>query len=270
MALKPLKLKRYVTEEEAATLLSSLIGEEVTAADMEEYARQGIVPAYMQSKSMFLLFDMGAYKQWLLAPDAPISQELAHHAMKIAPWPQEDIVEDSEGAEWLLMDEGTNFSAAEFVKDHHYTRVYAPVEICRAAVLMNDATACPEWPAVLHSQGHRLNQAGEKDRQILSYFARLDIPDDVKGSGFLRSTKPPHPVLPTKLDGRERTSMELMIFALADEAGYQLDDPNHCARKLRVKLDFLGIQDLAGDGTAKKFFKNAAATAGRAIEKENN
>jgi hypothetical protein len=48
MAIKPLKLKRYISEDEAAQLLSLLIDEEVSSKDMATYALAGVVPAYIE------------------------------------------------------------------------------------------------------------------------------------------------------------------------------------------------------------------------------
>ncbi|HSX65112.1 MAG TPA: hypothetical protein VLF15_10300 [Pseudoxanthomonas sp.] len=265
MALKPLKLKRYVTEEDAAELLSSLIGEKVTAKDMEDYARQGIVPAYMQARSMFYLFGTDGFEQLIRQPGSNLSEAQARHSVAIVPWPQDDIVEDNEGGEWLLRAEGVSYSATAAITDEHYTRVYAPSEICKVAVLMNDPIACPEWPAVLHSQGHAFSKEGGEGIKILSYFSRPDIPEIIQSTQL--SEKSPHvePAHSTKLDPRTAESYRLMIYALALEAGYPLDQPAKAETVLKNRLTSLGINKLVGGkGTIQKHFEAALAEGDRA------
>lgn len=267
MAIKPLKLKRYVTEKDAAELLSSLISEKVTVKDMEDYARQGIVPAYMQARSMFYLFGTDGLEQLVNQPDSNLSEAQARYSAGIVPWPQDDMVEDTDGATWLLRAEGMSYHATTAVTAENYTRVYAPSEICKIAVLINDPTVCPEWPAVLHSQGHAFHLDGGKSIKILSYFARPDIPEIIQSAQLSEKSPYAESAQPTKLDPRTAESYRLMIYALALQAGYPLDQPSKAETALKNYLSSIGINKLVGgNGTIEKHLKAARAEGERAIK----
>lgn len=90
MAIKPLKLKRYISEEEAAHLLSLLIGEKVSSEDMAEYALEGVIPAYMQfspvdketyPEQVFSLADDDRY------PEYDTSRSCTQEWLAVIPYP---------------------------------------------------------------------------------------------------------------------------------------------------------------------------------------
>ncbi|MFJ3263947.1 hypothetical protein ACIPK7_27165 [Pseudomonas sp. NPDC086581] len=159
MAIKPLKLKRYISEAEAAKLLSLLIGEEVSADEMAEYARLGIVPAYMQfapkdsstyPNCTFLIFDRDTWEEY---KDHDRLRLVGADWLAVIPYPLNGSwIEDSEGGQWRVMVDRADGSVEDVAEDH-FRRIYAPPEVCQAAQLMNDPNACPEWPAILHSHG---------------------------------------------------------------------------------------------------------------------
>lgn len=157
MAIKPLKLKRYLSEDEAAQLLSLLIDEKVSTEDMAQFALEGIVPAYMQ----FSPSDRKTYPEgvFTLADDENFPEHDAkRYAMQewlaVIPYPLPDHgwIEDSSGARWKVL-AGRADDGVDEVTPAHYVRIYSPKEICQAAQLMNDPNACPEWPAIHHSHG---------------------------------------------------------------------------------------------------------------------
>jgi hypothetical protein len=173
MAIKPLKLKRYISEEEAAKLLSFLIGEDVSGEDMAAYALEGIIPAYMQ----FSPVDQETYKEGRFSAcddsDYPEFTKVgAGHEMSIIPYPlpSDGWIKDSIGFKWrvcvesggyIYVDEkaGSSYgdiragTILEDVTPDHYIRIYVPQEVCQVAQIMNDPTACPTWPAIFHSHG---------------------------------------------------------------------------------------------------------------------
>lgn len=208
MAIKPLKLKRYISEEEAAQLLSLLIGEKVSSKEMAEYALEGVIPAYMQfspvdektyPKGMFSLAgddlfpesDLVTLDEWLTVIPYPL--------------PDHGWIEDSRGARWQVFAHRADLLADAITPDH-YVRIYAPQEVCQAAEIMNDPTAYPQWPAINHSYGQtwkhydldeedRLEQLGEeyapKTLHILSPFRMFnDYMHTSDGRQTLVSTGP--------------------------------------------------------------------------------
>lgn len=190
MAIKPLKLKRYISEDEAAQLLSLLIGEVVSSAEIAEYALNGILPGYMQ----FSPNDVETYPDVVFAladdsiyPRYDINCNGLQEWLAIIPYPLPDNgwVEDSNGARWRVLAARADKGVDDITADH-YVRVYAPKEICLAAEIMNDPTACPQWPALMHSHGQTWNfydlvdeeDTGEtaqpKHSYILSPFIEFD------------------------------------------------------------------------------------------------
>lgn len=157
MAIKPLKFKRYISEDEAAQLLSLLIGEKVSSEDMAGYALEGIIPGYMQ----FSPVDSETYPDVVFSladddrfPEYDTDRGAMQEWLSVIPYPlpYNGWVEDSNGARWRVLAGRADFGADEITPEH-YVRVYAPQEICQAAEIMNDPTVCPEWPAILHSRG---------------------------------------------------------------------------------------------------------------------
>jgi hypothetical protein len=157
MAIKPLKLKRFISEEEAAQLLSLLIGEKVSNEKMAEYALEGIIPAYMH----FSPVDEETYPHQFFSladgsnfPAYDTNRGVMQEWMSVIPYPlpSDCWIDDSNGEKWRVFAGRATFEVDEVTPDH-YVRVYAPPEICQAAQIMNDPTACPQWPAIVHSHG---------------------------------------------------------------------------------------------------------------------
>ncbi|SDS59786.1 hypothetical protein [Pseudomonas prosekii] len=157
MAIKPLKLKRYISEDEAAQLLSLLIGEKVSSEDMAGYALEGIIPGYMQ----FSPVDSETYPDVVFSladddrfPEYDKDRGAMQEWLSVIPYPlpYDGWIEDSNGTRWRVLAGRADFGVDE-IRPDHYVRVYSPHEICQVAEIMNDPTACPEWPAILHSRG---------------------------------------------------------------------------------------------------------------------
>lgn len=185
MAIKPLKLKRYISEDEAAQLLSLLIGEKVSSEDMAEYALEGIIPAYMQ----FSPVDKETYPGpvFSLAEDDRYPEYTAHLSymeewLAVIPYPLpfDSWITDSNGKKWKVLAGRADLGVDEITSEH-YVRVYAPPEICLAADIMNDPKARPKWPAILHSHGETWGDIDGEDRMehILSPFRVEEIQDRI-------------------------------------------------------------------------------------------
>lgn len=177
MAIKPLKLKRCISEDEAAKLLSLLIGESVTSQEMAEYALAGVIPAYlkfaptdreMYPGDCFYLIEIdhfthlggdhfrGVEDEDLHALDKaaiePLSTIDAQRCFQVLPYPllTNGYVAEASGNRWRVF-VGRADGSLEKVTDTHFIRVYSPSEVCKVAQLLNDPESSPEWPAVMHS-----------------------------------------------------------------------------------------------------------------------
>lgn len=177
MAIKPLKLKRYISEEEAAQLLSLLIGETVTSEEMCSYALGGVIPGYLKYApknrelhpgNCFYLVEIehfshlgrdhfcGVEDEEMLALDKAavdvLSTKDAQKCFQVLPYPllTGGYVAEATGNRWRVFVDGPD-GALEKVGASHFVRVYSPPEVCKVAQILNDSESCPEWPAVLHS-----------------------------------------------------------------------------------------------------------------------
>lgn len=159
MAIKPLKLKRYISEKEAAQLLSLLIGEEISSEDMAAYALSGVVPAYIQFTPVNQQEFLGAGFYMLDRDDAstPDMLDIARGGnwwLDVLPYPlpSNDWLVDSYGTEWKAFEAGTD-GKFELADAERHPRIYAPQEVCQVAQILNDPSSYPEWPAIIHSHG---------------------------------------------------------------------------------------------------------------------
>lgn len=163
MAIKPLKLKRYISEDEAAQLLSLLIDEEVSSKDIATYALAGVVPAYIEFQRQacgdgFYMLDRDDANN----PEMLNIKRGGSWWLDILPYPlpRNGWLVDSYGTEWKPFAAGDNESF-EPVEAESYPRVYAPQEVCQVAQILNDPASCPEWPAVIHTHGPSWTYADE-------------------------------------------------------------------------------------------------------------
>lgn len=159
MALKPLKNHRYLSEDEAAEMLSSRIGEAVSAEEMAGYALNGVVPAYMQyqprDQELYPAahFELIRLSELSRLAGSPLSVIHSERYLKTLPFPLPDdgIVTDSRGEYWRVF-AGRSDRGLDEVSAEHYVRVYAPRELARAAKVINDPSNT-SWPTLTHSSG---------------------------------------------------------------------------------------------------------------------
>ncbi|SFI40950.1 hypothetical protein SAMN05216206_2162 [Pseudomonas guineae] len=223
MAIKPLKLKQYISEEEAAQLLTLLIGEEVSGDDMAEYARSGVVPAYIE----FAPADGQEYPGegfYLLARE----DENDPHLLKVPfgcdwwqdvlpyPLPSDGRLVDSYGTEWKALIANAD-GYLEPASGERYARIYAPQEICQVAQILNDPTACPEWPAVIHSHGPSWTYSDdESDENGPLHF--ISPYDDALGYQ-IQAIKRARGELPEPGKGKRRINWQLIVAGLRELLG---------------------------------------------------
>ncbi|SKA88462.1 hypothetical protein SAMN05421862_105203 [Pseudomonas extremaustralis] len=160
MASKPLKLKKFISEKEAAQLLSQLISEVVSSEEMADYANSGVVPAYISFPTtnhpgvgFYLLSQSDTYDKSIT--DAPHCGD--NCVTNYLPYPLrpnwEGMYKDTKGNFVQANIEAADGSLVRLKNAEHYPRIYSPSEICKVAQILNDPSSCPEWPAVTHACG---------------------------------------------------------------------------------------------------------------------
>lgn len=255
MGTKTLKLKSRLTEAEAASLLSSLIGEDVTVDDLASYAKQGIIPAYLtmnQAKfpgstlclveaAEYLSFDKRDMPGRTEKSKTPNLYDQEFRAwQKEVPYPLElynssddqgrydfQCARDSEGVIWVVFagihHEGypSGGGPLERIREEHWVRVYTPQVISKVASILNDVNAYPNWPAVPH--GRTIDDGkGEFQGCEDDWVVPLVSPYD----HGMRDGKPierPAPAESQRLDPRERDTYSRILFVLAKKAGLKLE-----------------------------------------------
>lgn len=263
MAVKPLKLKRYISEEEAAQLLKLLIGEEVTSDDMAEYARSGVVPAYIEfapadrqeypGEGFYLLDRDGANDPHMLR--VPFGCDWWQDILPY-PLPGDGWLVDSYGTEWKVLVANAD-GCLEPASDERYARVYAPQEICQVAQILNDPTAFPEWPAVIHSHGPSWTYSDdESDENGALHFIS---PYDDALSYQIQAIQRARGELPESSKGERRINWPLVVAGMWEELrdewkkqgalavkiggrrwkGARKDDVNHALRKAKQAVEAL-------------------------------
>lgn len=265
----------YIEEREAIEILAKLTGEEITAKDMKECASLGIVPAYMQfmpkdtdlynGGSFFLVYDAAIECGNLasLTTVSPGGLEGEEWTVLPFPLPGDGLVKANNGWVYRVF-VPRNDGCLEPVTEQHYVRIYAAQEVRQAAKTVKRYLNKGTVQRMTHGCFQTWEDPGDYDMDPKSVW----IIGPFAESENLRTKKPERP-LDGKLDPRERTSLYLMIAALARKAGYPLDDPNRAEAMLKNDLAAIGIcEDLNGKGTASGHFE-AAALAAQKAEKES-
>lgn len=263
-------VQNYISEQDAIESLERLTGKKITLKDIEQCAVRGVIPAYMQftPKNKELYSGSSFHLVWgnelnyenpeTLTTPAPGCQE-DFWAILPFPLPSSGLVKSTTGVPYrvfVLRNDGH----LESVTDQHYVKVYSDQELRQTAknvkrylskgeVHPTNHACCPTW-VMDRDQDHDLTTVW-----IASPFADTENAVDVK---MKNSTLSPD----EKLDPRERTSLHLMIAALASKAGYPLDNPSKAEAMLKRDLDAIGLcKSLNGKQTAEKYFRAAAYTA---------
>ena len=193
----------YISEKQAALLLSRLTGLNINIEDMDEYSNLGITPAYIKFKPK----DKALYpgdKFQLVQPSivsevgfSNLTDIDTQSAMHILPFPISDCrsVNSSVGISFVVFAADSDRRLVE-ISDSHYERVYAPQEVRLAARNILHASSPLSIPAISHTCGEtwEIERSHEHDALtacIISPFAnsnsvhvdkrhRTDASDDSK------------------------------------------------------------------------------------------
>jgi hypothetical protein len=216
MAIKPLKLKSFVSEEEAAQLLSQLIGEEVSSDDMAEYAASGIVPAYIAfpsdgrpGKGFYLLNQHAAIDDSITNAPHMGDCTASHLPYPFKPnW--RSMFVDTKGNFVAARIEAADGSLVPVEEEQSYPRIYAPAEICQVAQILNDPTSCPEWPAVTHAHGPMwIDDYGDGDSAEGRIVSPHDWHKHLRGNAL--------PTTASGSKGERRVNWPLIVAAMWEE-----------------------------------------------------
>lgn len=264
----------YIEESDAIEILAELTGAEIPVKRMTECASWGAVPAYMQ----FMPKDNDLYNgdsfSLVYDPDTEYGNHTSlttFHAFegeewRVLPYPlrSDGLVKTNDGRAYRVF-VSRNDGRLEPVTEQHYVRVYAAQEVRQAAKAVKSYLKKGTGPRMAHSCCQTWVDPGNYDMASKTVW----ITGPFAESENLRTKKPERP--DGKLDPRERTSVYLMIAALAQKAGYPLDDPDTAERMLQNDLAAIGIcKKLGGKGTAKGHFEAAALAAQKAESEESD
>lgn len=258
----------YISECEAIERLERLTGMKITIEDMEECALRGVIPAYIQfmpknktlysGTSFYLGYDDAIEHDNLANLTTFDGGGCEEDFWKVIPFPlpSDGLVKTNNGLTYRVF-VSRNDAQLEPVTDQHYVRVYSDQELRQTAKNVKRYLSKGE----VNPKNHACCQTWEKDPDnkdltaawIISPFAENENIQDSKLK-----------------DNRERTSLHLIIAALASQAGYSLDKPKEAEARLIKVLALMGIcNDGGGKGTVEKHFEAARVTVGDAKKRSN-
>jgi len=198
----------YISEKQAALLLSRLTGQSITIEDMDEFASIGIAPAYMRFKpkdkarypgDAFQLVQPSVVSEVGMGNLTDIDTQ---SAMQILPFPLPDcrILNSSAGVAFTVFAANSDRCLVE-ISDSHYERVYAPQEVRLAAKNILRAPSPLSISPINHSCGEtwEIERDHEHDActaWIISPFAsskavQVDKRNRNNASGDFKDIDPP-------------------------------------------------------------------------------
>lgn len=198
----------YISEKQAALLLSRLTGQNFTYEDMDEFAGLGVVPAYIKFKpkdrttysgDCFQLVQPAVVEEVGLANLTDVD---AQSLMRVLPYPLPSCgaFESSVGIAWKAFAARADRRLDE-VSEAHYERVYAPQEVRLAARNILRSSSPLDIPQISHSCGETWEIERDHDHDastawIVSPFADSTVSQvdkrnrSDKGSGPKDSDQP--------------------------------------------------------------------------------
>lgn len=256
----------YIREDQAIERLEKIIGKTITIDDIKECARLGIIPAYAQ----FMPVDKDIYNgssfhlvwgEAINADNLTSRDGCEANFWKVMPFPlpTDGLVKATDGVPYRVLVSRKD-GRLEAVSEKHYVRVYADQEVRQAARNVKRYLARGDLQCMTHS----CCQTWEMDRDHDHDLTTIWITGPFTASESAVNVKAKIPDLDEKLDPRERRSLYLMIAALAQKAGYPLDNPSKAEALLKKDLDAMGIFKMNGKGTAQGHFEAAALVAEQA------
>lgn len=268
---------KYISEQEACNRLSKIIRQDISRDEMLELSEAGVIPAYMEFHPVDDCMYPGNRFFFVNALVEDVCMGNGMEAeLRLLPFPLRDggIFR---AAEWAY--HGSNrvptlrtqdykvFALRadghlDAISEDHFIRVYALHEVRPSSAKVKQYLRNKKVEPTVHGycnafDGFDIVTVGEWTG--MSPFT--DDPDYLNSEKLLGSDK---------LDPRERTSLYLMIAALATKAGYPLDHPSKAEAMLKNDLAAMGICNaLSGKQTAEKFFEAAAQAADKAKNNES-
>lgn len=266
----------YISEQEAIERLERLTGKKITVDDIEECALRGVIPAYIQFMPQNKTLYSGT-SFYLGYDDAIEHDNLANLTVfdgggweedcwKILPFPlpSDGLVKTTKGLAYRVF-VSRNDGHLEPVTDKHYVRVYSDQELRHIAKNVKRYLSKGEVNPTSHACCQTWDMDRDHDHDLTTVWI---ISPFASSESITNSTKEPAPSLK---DNRERTSLHLIIAALASKAGYPLDNPSQAETMLKKDLDAIGLcSALNGKGTAEKYFKAVADTVEHERKKSEN
>ena len=266
----------YISEQEACNRLSKIIRQDISRDEMLELSEAGVVPAYME----FRPTDSCMYPRHRFFFVSALVEDVCmgngmEAELRLLPFPlREGGI--FRAAEWAF--HGSNRVPTHRTQDYkvfavradghldpisedHFVRVYALPEVRPCSAKVKQYLRNKEVKPTIHRycnafDGFDIETVGE----WVGMSPFTEDPDDLNSEKQSGSEK---------LDPRERTSMYLMIAALAKKAGYPLDHPSKAEAMLKNDLAAMGIcKALSGKTTAEKHFEAAAQAADKAKNNE--
>lgn len=263
-------MQNYISEQDAIESLERLTGKKIILKDIEQCALKGVIPAYVQfmPKNKELYCGSSFHLVWgnelnyenpeILTTPAPGCQE-DFWAVLPFPLPSDGLVRTITGIPYRVF-VARNDGHLEPVTDQHYVRVYSDQELRQTAKNVKRYLSKGEVNQTNHAccQTWDMDRDHEHDLTTVWIIGPFADNESIKNSTATKSA-------PSIMDNRERTSLHLIIAALANKAGYDLDNETQVAqatKNLRADLVAIGLGGkLTGKNTVENHFSAVAATA---------
>lgn len=264
-------LNDYISEQEAIETLTTLTKIKITISDIKKCADKGVVPAYMQfmprdtslytGASFHAAYEVAlknANLEEITTLDPSYGYGYEDDFWKILPYPlpNDNIITATDGVSYRILVSRTD-GKLESITNEHYVRVYTDDEVRKCAKNIKTYLSKGEIQQTSHAHQQRWLAQRQSDDDITVW-----VPSPFTNNENSQNSK--------LKDNRERTSLHLIIAALASQAGYSLDKPKEAEARLIKDLALMGIcDDMGGKGTAEKHFEAAELTARDAKKKSN-
>lgn len=260
----------YISEENAAERLSKLTKRNISEKDMYELAHLGVVPAYLK----FNPSDKEMYpgRAFHLVANAVVNKlkqcdlttfeggEFEWSEILPFPLPKNGIINTSIDVPFNVFVARSD-AHLESVSEDHYIRVYAPPEIIQAAKNLRLYMSGRSFEPILHNYCETWEIERDQDHDLRIACIISPFSDNER---ITNATATATKQASSLKDNRERTSLHLMIAALASQAGYDLEDSAEASSKLRSALDAIGLwRSLTGKGPVQKHFEAVKQTVKR-------
>lgn len=167
----------YISEKQAALLLSRLTGLNINIDDMDAYSNSGIAPAYIKFRPKDKTQYPGSNFQFVqpsIISEVGLSNLTdvdAQGSMQILPFPIPDCgtINSSIGITFAVFVADSDRRLVA-VSDSHYERVYAPQEVTLAAKNILRASSAASIPVITHTCGETWEIERDHDHDALTAY----------------------------------------------------------------------------------------------------